>query len=349
MGFIYVVVLLCGIQGMKRISIRDIARALHVTPSTVSRALKGEPRISEKTRQAVLELAEKWGYRPNPFAKSLLLNKTYTIGLIIPEFTHHFFNQVLRGIESVTYEKGYHLIICTSDNAYEKEKKSVQTLLDLRVDGLLAAIGNNSKTFDHFQEILDIEVPLVLVDRICEDVETSYVVTNDFEGAMQATEYLIGRGGRQIGYIKGPVRISTTFNRFMGYKEALKKWGIPFCESLVFDSDEPQNLRNQLIPLLKNKQIDAVFAHSDYLAYEAIDIVQSAGLQVPGDIAVMGYANEPIASFMSPKLSTVRQPAFDMGRVAASFLMQKLAGEIDNDKIMIESLSTELVIRASTK
>lgn len=165
----------------KRVSITDIARALHITPSTVSRALNGGPKISEKTRQAILELAEKWGYRPNPFAKSLLYNKTYNIGLIIPEFTHHFFSQVLRGIESITYEKDYHLIICTSDNHFHKEKKSVQALLDMRVDGLLAAIGNNSNSFDHFQEIVDVGVPFVLIDRTCEDIEASYVITNDFK------------------------------------------------------------------------------------------------------------------------------------------------------------------------
>lgn len=135
----------------------------------------------------------------------------------------------------------------------------------------------------------------------------------------------------------------------MGYKEALKKGEISFREELVFESKEPENLRNQLIPLLENEQIDAVFAHSDYLAYEAIDIMKERGWQVPEDIAVMGYANEPIASYMSPKLSTVKQPAFDMGRVAASFLMQKVEGEISNDKILTECLSTELVIRASTR
>ncbi len=333
---------------MKRISITDIARALNVTPSTVSRALNGEPRISEKTRKAILALAEEWGYRPNPLAKSLLHHKTFTVGLIIPEFTHHFFNQVLSGIESITNVKGYHIIICTSDNAYDKEKKSVQTLLDMRVDGLLAAIGNNINTFDHFQEIVDIKVPLVLVDRICEDVETSYVVTNDFEGALQATEYLIQSGCRQIGYIKGPTHISTTFNRYMGYREALKKWQLPYQEEFVVESNEPQNLREKLTPLLKNRLLDAVFAHNDYIAYDVIDIIQEVGLTVPNDISVMGYANEPVASYMSPKLSTVKQPAFEMGSLAASILLQIVEGHIAPSQILSECLSTELVIRAST-
>lgn len=332
----------------KRVSITDIARELQVTPSTVSRALNGGPKIGDKTRQAILELAEKWGYRPNPFAKSLLFNKTYNIGLIIPELTHHFFNQVLSGIESITYQNGYHLIICTSDNHFHKEKKSVQTLLDMRVDGLIAAIGNESNSFDHFQEIMDIGVPFVLIDRTCEDIEASYVITNDFEGAFQAVEYLIKTGCKKIIYIKGPANISTSFNRYMGYVESLKKHHIPLEEDMVIDSSDPYRMKDELISLLKENKADAVFAHNDYLAYEVMNIIKELGLRIPENISLMGYANEPVASYISPKLSTVRQPAFDMGEKAASFLIQKMESELHDENILTECLATELVIREST-
>lgn len=333
---------------MKRISITDIARELNVTPSTVSRALNGGPRISEKTRQSVLELAEKWGYRPNQLAKGLVSKKTYNIGLIIPEFTHHFFNQVLRGIESFAVAKGYHLVICTSDNEYEKEKKSVQTLLDLRVDGFLVALGNDTQNFDHFQTILSFEVPLVFIDRTCEDVETSYVITNDFEGAFQATEHLISSGSGQIVYIHGPTHISTTFNRLMGYREALKKWNIPYSEDFIVDGSNMKTLCEKLSKLLKSNRIDAVFAHNDYLAYEALSVIKQQGLQVPKDILLMGYANEPIAEYMTPPLSTVQQPAYDMGKKAARLLIQQLESGCINKELITQCIPTSLVIREST-
>lgn len=333
---------------MKRISITDIARELNVTPSTVSRALNGGPRISDKTRQSVLDLARKWGYRPNPLAKGLVSRKTYNIGLIIPEFTHHFFNQVLRGIESFAVAKGYHLVICTSDNDYEKEKKSVETLLDLRVDGFLVALGNNTLKFDHFQDILSFEVPLVFIDRTCEDIETPYVVTNDFEGAFQATEHLISSGSRQIVYIQGPTHISTTFNRLMGYREALRKWDISCCGNFIIDGSDTKILRETLSQLLKKYSIDAVFAHNDYLAYEAFHVIKAQGLQVPNDILLMGYANEPISKYMTPSLSTVQQPAFDMGENAARLLIQQLENEYTDKELLTQCIPTSLVIREST-
>ncbi|WPP48797.1 LacI family DNA-binding transcriptional regulator [Catalinimonas niigatensis] len=333
---------------MKRISITDIARELNVTPSTVSRALNGGPRISDKTRQLVLDLARKWGYRPNPLAKGLISRKTYNIGLIIPEFTHHFFNQVLRGIESFAVSKGYHLVICTSDNDYEKEKKSVETLLDLRVDGFLVALGNNTQKFDHFQDILSFEVPLVFIDRTCEDIETPYVITNDFEGAFQATEHLISSGSRQIVYIHGPTHISTTFNRLMGYREALKKWNIPYSEDFILDGSNTKTLCEKLSKLLKSNSIDAVFAHNDYLAYEAFNVIKQQGFQVPKDILLMGYANEPIAEHMTPSLSTVQQPAFDMGKKAACLLIQQLESGYINKELLTQCIPTSLVIRDST-
>jgi DNA-binding LacI/PurR family transcriptional regulator len=332
---------------MKRISITDIARELNVTPSTVSRALNGGPRISDKTRQSVLELAKEWGYRPNPLAKGLVSRKTYNIGLIIPEFTHHFFNQVLRGIESFAVAKGYHLVICTSDNDYEKEKKSVETLLDLRVDGFLVALGDNTQKFDHFQDILSFEVPLVFIDRTCEDIETPYVITNDFEGAFQATEHLISSGSRQIVYIQGPTHISTTFNRLMGYREALRKWDISYREDFIVDGSNVQSLTAELSQLLKNHSIDAVFAHNDYLAFEAFNVIKQQGFQVPKDILLMGYANEPIAEYMTPSLSTVQQPAYDMGEHAANLLIQQLENGYINETLT-KCIPTSLVIREST-
>ena len=333
---------------MKRISITDIARELDITPSTVSRALNGEPRISKKTRTSVLKLARQWGYWPDILAERFASRKTYNIGLIIPEFTHHFFHQVMRGIESFVVPKGYHLIICTSDNEYEKEKKSVQTLLDVGVDGFLVALGDNLQSYEHFQDIFSLEIPLVFIDRTYKDIEASYVSTSDIEGASQATEHLISVGCRQIVYIQGPTHISTAIDRFTGYQQALKKAQIPFQQKYVIDGSQAQELGKKLAAVLQRHPVDAVFAHNDNLAYEAMQFLQQQGRQVPRDILVMGYDNEPISRLVTPQLSTVQQPAFVMGQRSADLLIQQLESGYFNKDLLTQNIPTSLVLREST-
>ncbi|SDL01746.1 LacI family transcriptional regulator [Catalinimonas alkaloidigena] len=337
----------------KRVSIIDIARELNVTPSTVSRALNGSSRIGEETRRAVMDLAEKWGYRPNPFAKSLLLNKTFNVGLIIPEFTHHFFNSVLSGIESVMSAKNYHLIICTSDDRYEKEKKSCQTLMDMRVDGILAAMGDSTQQFDHFHQVVENGVPLVFIDRFCEDLPASYVTTDDFNGAQQAVTHLLEIGCRRIAHLRGPANVSTSFNRYMGYQEALRRAEVPLEPAWVIDGFEPEVFGPRLKPLVEQGEIDAIFAFNDYLAYDALKLIEQWGKRVPDDLCLMGYADEPVAEYVTPSLSTVRQPAYQVGQQAARFLLSQMEAKEANtpatEQVHTESLTTELVLRESTR
>lgn len=330
----------------KRISITDIASALHVTPSTVSRALNDGGKVSEKKRLEILALAKELGYRPNPIAKSLQENKTHTIGLIIPEFTHHFYSRMLAGIESVTSKAGYQLLICTSNENQTQEIKSTLTLLDARVDGILATISKMNDKFEHLQEVLDSGTPLVLVDRFSEEIETPYVISDDFKGAFSAVDYLCQIGCKNILHIKGPDNLSTTFNRFMGYKEALRKHDIEVKEELVLEISDT-NLVEKIRFCLTKHQVDGAFTYSDYLAFEIYKVASELKIQIPEQLSVIGYADEPISTYINPTLSTVNQQPFEMGAFGANYLLNK----INNPEIGLEikNLEARLVIRESCK
>lgn len=330
----------------KRVSITDIARELKVTASTVSRALNGTGKVSEKRKREILDLAKKLGYRPNPFARNLVENKTHTIGVLIPEFTHHFYSRVLAGIESVTSKSSYHLIICTSNEKQKQEIKACHTFLDARVDGVLATISKKNEKFRHLQEIIDSGTQLVLIDRQCEELESSYVVSNDFEGAFKAVSHLIHTGCKSIVHIQGPKNLSTTFNRNMGYQEALKKQSLTYQADWIVQSDDQEILFSTIRHLLTTQGIDGVFAYSDYLAYEVYKIAVDLGLKIPQDLSIIGFADEPMAGYLSPKLTTVDQKPFEMGAQAARILLS----QIDNPDFPQEflSLQTELIVRDST-
>lgn len=330
----------------KRISITDIANALNVTPSTVSRALNGGGKVSEKKRNEILALAQELGYRPNPIAKSLLENKTNTIGLIIPEFTHHFYSRMLSGIESITSEAGYQLLICTSNENENQEIKSTQILLDARVDGIIATISKMNDKFEHLQEVLDSGTPLVLVDRFSEEIETPYVISDDFKGAFSAVDYLCQSGCKNILHIKGPDNLSTTFNRLMGYKEALRKHEIELKEELVLESNDA-NLVEKIRICLTNYLVDGAFTYSDYLAFEIYKVASELKIKIPEQLSVIGYADEPISTYINPTLSSVNQQPFQMGAFGANYLLNKI-----NDPeigLEIKNLETRLVIRESCK
>lgn len=330
----------------KRISITDIANTLHATPSTVSRALNGGGKVSEKKRIEILALAKELGYRPNPIAKSLLENKTHTIGLIIPEFTHHFYSRMLAGIESVTSKAGYQLLICTSNENQTQEIKSTLTLLDARVDGILATISKMNDKFEHLQEVMDCGTPLVLVDRFSEEIDTPYVISDDFKGAFSAVDYLCQIGCKNILHIKGPDNLSTTFTRFMGYKEALRKHEIEVNEHLILEGSDP-DLLEKITSCLGKFPVDGAFTYSDYLAFEIYKVASELKIPIPEQLSVIGYADEPISTYINPTLSTVNQQPFEMGAFGANYLLNK----INNPEIGLEikNLEARLVIRESCK
>ncbi|MFY0687411.1 MAG: LacI family DNA-binding transcriptional regulator [Cyclobacteriaceae bacterium] len=333
------------VQG--RVTINDLANELGVSKSTISRALNNQGRISEKTRKEVADLAKKWGYKPNPFAINLLKKKSKIIGLILPEFTHHYFAKVLKGVNQIVNQHGYQLFISVHEGKYEDEVKAVNMLNNMRVDGIIASYAKETSNFDHFLDAMEDDVPIVFVDRMCEDLDSSYVITDDFPGCELAIEQLARSGARNIAHIAGPENLSTSFNRMMGYREGLKTNGLDFDPQLLIQSDD-LDWRRQVQDLSMSDKIDGILAFNDYLAFEAIEVLRMSGKQVPQDVAVIGFADEPVARYMSPRLTTVHQPAEEMGKRAAEILFDHIKTE-DIFSHVCESLPTNLIIRGTTR
>jgi DNA-binding LacI/PurR family transcriptional regulator len=310
----------------KHVTIADLANQLGLSPSTVSRALKNDSRISDPTKKKVWKLARSYGYRPNPHAVSLRSKTSLTVGLIIPQVDHSYFVKVLNGILSTLESAGYNVIICISSGSYDKEKEQINRLLNARVDGVLACYSQETQAFDHFQQLVQAQIPLVLFDRNTEEIDASAVISDDFQGAQLAVEHLLAQGRKRILHIQGPENLSISFYRYLGYRETLKAHGIAPDPAWVFTAldDRGKQLRepDRLIEALP--QADAVFAFNDYAAYEVMKLTRKLGLKIPEALALIGFADEPMAEYLTPQLSSVRQPAYRIGRKAAEELLALL-------------------------
>ncbi len=314
-------------SGFTQASIQDIAKALGVSPSTVSRALKNHPDISEKTCKMVQEYAQKVHYRPNVFALGLKQRRSMTIGIIIPEIIHHFFSSVLSGIEDMAYGKGYRVMICQSNENHIREVINMQALLDHRVDGLIVSVSKSTLDFSHFKKAGDQQVPVVFFDRTCDEIDSDRVVTNDFEGARMVVSHLIKRGCRNILHLAGPQHLNVGRERYNGYVQALRDAGIKPKSNLVIKCDTPSKVEyRRSIILSRAPGIDGVFAVNDFSAAAVMRLLQENGFDIPGNIAVAGFGDDPLASMVRPALTTVEQRGYDMGRESARLLINRLDG-----------------------
>ena len=332
------------------ITIKDIAKMLGVSPSTVSRALKDHPDISEETRNLVKTFAEKVKYRPNALALSLRKQKTNTLGLVIPEIVHHFFSSVISGMEDLAYGEGYTMMICQSNENFYREVINLQALLDHRVDGLLVSISKTTREFNHLHNALDSGIPMVFFDRICDEIDTDRVITDDFEGARIATTHLIETGCQKILYLAAPRHLMIGKNRYEGYVQALKNHKIPLDENLVLKCDtreEVMSMRQHILTLAP--QIDGVFGVNDSTAIAVMQVLQENGYRIPEDISVVGFGDGPIATIASPPLTTLEQKGYEMGREAVRLLIQRLEnpGALINNQTKI--ITPSLVRRKTTR
>lgn len=337
---------------MKRhqITIVDIAQKLNLSKSTVSRVLTGHPSVSEKTRKAVLELADQLDYQRNMLSVSLLNKKSNTIGIIIPEFISSFFPQVIMGAQEVAAREGYNVIIGHSNETYETEVANTKLMLANQVDGLLISITKETRNFDHLKVFERKGIPIVFFNRVCEDMNVPKVVVDDYEGAFRAVEHLIKRKKKRIAHLAGPDTLSISVKRLRGYKDALKKYNIPIDEELIIPYDltiaKVKIYVNHLLRL--DNPPDAIFAINDPTAIEALQIVKKKGLQVPKDIAIVGFSNDIISGLIEPALTTVSQPVKEMGSTAAQLLVDQINRDISEWKSIIRVLKTELIVRKSS-
>lgn len=330
------------------VTIKDIAKLLGISKSTVSRALSEHSDVNQETRRRVLEIAQKLNYQPNVLALNLKQQRTHTLGVIIPETVNRFFAKAIGGIQRVANLAGYHVMICQSDESYVAERKNLQGLLASRVDGILVSVSSETDRTDHFDMLLQKNVPLVFFDRICEDVKASQVYTDNYEISFEGTEHLISQGCKRIAIVAGPQNLYNSRNRLMGYIDALKKHNLPVKDNYIihsyFRGGNVEEYTRHLINLPQRP--DAIFAINDYAAIEMMHVIKKNGLRVPDDIAILGFNNENICRFVEPALSSIDHSAFDMGTAAAEILLNKIeTGNLEPQRRMIKS---RLVIREST-
>ncbi|MFS4456145.1 LacI family DNA-binding transcriptional regulator [Maribacter sp. 2304DJ31-5] len=335
-----------------RVTIKDIAKALNISASTVSRALKDHPAIKKETKQAVVKLAKKLKYHPNLLAISLLQKKTHTIGVIVPEITSHFFSTIITGIQSVLSPAGYNISISLSNESYDEEVAIVEKMAKSQIDGVLVSPASSTKKYKHFKALQKNGIPLVVFDRDCPGLNVDKVLVDDYDGAFQAVEYLIKSGCKNIAHISGPPELSISKHRLNGYIDALKKNNMPILpENIVhvagFSHEDGIGPSESL--LKSQTPLDAIFAVNDSIAIAAMHTAKKLGFKIPDDISIIGFDDEPHSSYFVPALSTVWQPAYSVGMLSARLLLKHLQDSEEISGYREEIFRPELVIRTSSK
>ncbi|MCP9749047.1 LacI family DNA-binding transcriptional regulator [Lacihabitans sp. CS3-21] len=326
---------------MEVVTLKDIAKALNLSTSTVSRALRDSYEINEKTKILVAEYAKKVNYRPNPIALSLKDNKSRAIGVIVPEIANNFFSQAINGIEDEAYSRGYHVVICQSHESLEREKENLRHLFERRVDGILISLSGKTMDIEHILEYSESNFAVVFFDRVPDSEGFHKVVADNFLGAFAATEYLIKQGKKRIAHITSPLTLSITKERLEGYKKALEKHGIEVDNQLIkhcgFDPEEAKAAVNEI---MNYQNPDAFFTCSDRLALHCYEAYQNRKNELSAETEFFGFTNLNVSHLFSPKLSTVVQPAYEMGTRAAKILLDQLESKRkvkDFEKIVLET------------
>lgn len=310
----------------RRVSLKDIAKELGVSISTVSRALKDHYDLSPEMIAKVKALAAEWNYTPNPFAMSLLKDQTKTIGVIVPDIVTHFYSSIISGIENKAAEEGYYIIISSSQESRQKEKENLKNLLNLRVDGLIVCLAQDTTDYDHFDSILASEIPLIFVDRVCRTNEFSSVVIDNVEAAKELTIHLFRNGFRKIAHIAGPPNLNITKERIKGYRLGLDECGLKFDPKFLLHCnlsiEEAAVVTTKLLSL-KNRP-DAIFGVNDTVIFSAMKVIKKKGLRVPQDVALVGFTDEFHATVVEPTLTAVTHPTYEIGKEAARLLLNEI-------------------------
>lgn len=334
-------------------TIKDIAAELNVSASTVSRALKDYPGISDETKRKVRELAEKLNYRPNAIALSLRKSRSFTIGVIIPEVVHFFFSTVISGIEEVAFSRGYNVILTQTNEKLAREISSIETMLDNQIDGILVSFSKETTHFEHFSKLLNQGYPIVFFDRVPEIPNAVSVMVDDYKGAYNATEHLISQGYRTIVHLAGPKNLKISQERIRGYEDALVDNGMKInpdyiVECRIGTDHESQEITSKLLKSLSVKP-DAFFASNDMAAVGAMLACKAAGLKIPEDVGIVGFSNWQFCTMIDPSLSSVSQPGSKMGAKATDILLDIIEKKLDSKTILGPFvLGTELLIRKSS-
>lgn len=331
-----------------QITIKDIAKALGVSPSTVSRALKNNPDISQETRDAIHSYAREHNYQPNALALNLRTSRSNTIGVIIPQLVHHFFSCVLSGIEATASKSGYNILVAQSNEEYQREVKIVQSFLSARVCGVITSLAKDTTQYNHYQELLDNNIPIVFYDRICTGINTERVVVDDYAGSFAAVEYMIQTGCKRIYFYSSPPHLEISKNRKNGYLDAMRKYKIPVNDSMIkFCDTREQAIAVTPDILEEENRPDGFFAINDETASGILYACKQAGLKIPEEVSICGFTDGAIAQNTDPKLTTVEQHGEEIGESAINILIEKIEGKTEKSANKI--VRTNLVVRGTTK
>lgn len=335
------------------ITMKDIARELHVSVATVSRALKDSPRISKEQRDRIQTYAREHNFYPNVIGEALRLSKIMPmkiIGVIIPEFIHYYFASILAGIEEEASARGYRIMVAQSDERYEREVQICDSFYKNKVCGIIVSQAKDTTKHDHFQKLINSGVPLVFYDRICTGVDCSRVVVDDYMGAFTAVTHLIDTGCKRIAYYGSSMTMEIAKNRYNGYKDALLQHGLKLDESLIHICDNRASAEAITPDLLsKENRPDAFFAINDDTAIGILYTAKRMGFRIPDDISICGFTNGNRAKACDPMLTTVEQRGTLVGEEAANILIGHVEGTIPKDKVEKRVVRTRLVIRGTTR
>ncbi len=336
------------------VTIKDIAKELGISASAVSKALKDSHEISEKTKKLVLECAKKHNYQPNPMARSLKQGKSKSLGVVIPTIDNNFFSQVIDGIESVAYNKGYNIIMTQTHELYDLELSNVEHLAMRSIDGLLISLSIETQNIDHLKRLHDMGLPIVFFDRVSNEIETHKVIADNYKGAYDATTHLIRSGYRKIAHITSAVNISITAERLKGYCAALEENGllvndkyIKYCPHGGKAITEIETALNELLHMPDRP--DAIFTATDRTTTTTISLLHKLKVKIPQDIALFGFTNTQMADVLNPSLSQVYQPGFEMGEKATEMLINLIESRKPVTEFETIIFPTQLFTRDSTK
>lgn len=333
-----------------QVTMKEIAKKLGVSVSTISRALKDSPELHPETKRKIVEMAKEMNYQPNLLAQSLRISRTKTLGVIVPEITSHFFASCISGIQDQANIRGYNVMICQSNELLDLEIANIKTLVSSQVDALLISLSRETNHFEHLFELYNREIPFVLFDRVQEDIPVSRVTFNDVGGAYQVTKHLLEMGCKRVMYISGPEDLYISKKRKEGYLKALAEFQIEEDPELIMVTDltTEGNLEvAEKVSQMKNRP-DGVFCMIDPLAVDVMMHWKSKGIKIPEEIALAGFTNNPTSAVVEPPLTTVSQPGYEMGKLAVSHLLDQLDGILSDDPISIV-LETTLIPRKSTE
>lgn len=342
-------------KNMKRkVTLKQIAKELDVSISTVSKSLRNSLEISEDTRQKVQAFAKLYNYKPNNIALSLKNKKTKTICIIIPEIIHHFFATVISGVENVANENGYNVLVCLSDESFDKEVINMEMLANGSIDGFIMSLSKETqqkKDFHHIVEVINQGMPVVMFDRVTNDILCDKVIIDDNLAAFNATQYLIDKGFKKIALITTVDYVSVGKLRTEGYTKALRNNDLKVDEAVILKIEDTENFEESIADLItKNLDLEAIFAVNELFAVTAIKTATKLGKNIPTDLSVIGFTDGIISKYSSPSITTVSQNGIKMGGKAAKMLIERLeAEEEEEEQYKTEVIETELVERESTR